>query len=190
MKEGRPDMPSDINHIIQMSLNGDKNCQEILLQRLKPLIYKNIYMYWNPSDPITEDLAQEGYLLILESLQNYDEKYNVHFLQYIKIKIVFFYKNYYRNNRKHEFELSISDINIQNDEKNTIEQVIKDEEIKELLNNLKKLSTKEQEIIYLYYHRRLPVSEISEILNIPYRTVIGKKQVAIKKLRKFTVSGN
>jgi len=183
-------MPSDINHIIQMSLEGDKNCQEILLQKLTPLIYKNIYMYWSPSDLITEDLVQEGYLLILESLESYDEKYNVHFLQYIKIKILFFYKNYYRNNKKYKFELNISDINILNDEKSPIEQVIKDEEIKELVNNLKKLSAKEQEIIYLYYHKRLPVSEISEALNIPYRTVIGKKQVAIKKLKKSTVSVN
>lgn len=178
-------MSSDINHIIQMSLNGDKNYQKILLEKLKPLIYKNIYMYWNPGDLITEDLAQEGYLLILESLQNYDETYNVHFLQYIKIKLMFFYKNYYRNNKKHELEISISDIEMQNNEKGTIEQLIKSEEINELLYNLKKLSTREQEIIHLYYHKRLSISEISDTLNIPYRTVIGKKYIAIKKLRKL-----
>lgn len=173
-----------------MSLEGDKNCQEILLEKLTPLIYKNIYMYWNPYDHITEDLAQEGYLLILESLKNYDKKYDVHFLQYIKIKIVFFYKNYYRNNKKYKLELDMSDINVYEDEEVAIEQIIKDEETKELLNNLKKLSKKEQEIIYFYYDKHLSVSEISKTLDIPYRTVIGKKYAAIKKLKKFALKNN
>lgn len=184
MKEGNL-MPSDINYIIQMSLNGDKNCQEFLLQKLRPLIYKNIYMYWNKTDPLTEDLAQEGYALILESLKSYDKKYNVHFLQYAKIKIIYFYKNYYRNNKKYKNEMDIPENAASGDEKSALDRVIAEEEIKELLINLKKLNIKEQEIIYLYYDKQIPLTEIAKSLNIPYMTALGRKQTALKKLKKF-----
>lgn len=85
-------MDSDINYIIQQSLNGDKNNQEILLDMLSPLIYKNIYKYWKTKDPIVEDLVQEGYIVILKSLKNFDKSRNVHFLHYVKIKIIYYYK--------------------------------------------------------------------------------------------------
>ncbi len=182
-------MVSDINYIIQMSLNGDKNCQEILLQKLKPLIYKNIYMYWNTSDPIAEDLAQEGYALILESLRSYDKKYNVHFLQHAKTKIIYFYKNYYRNNKKHNNEINIPENVSSSDEKSALDRVIAEEEIKELLINLNKLNVKEQEVIYLYYDKQMPLTEIAKNLNIPYRTALGRKQTALKKLKKFIAAG-
>lgn len=181
-------MSSDINYIIQKSLSGDKNCQEILLQKLRPLICKNIYMYWDAKDPITEDLVQEGYALILESLKNYDKKQNVHFLQYIKIKVLYFYKNYYRKAKKLKNEISMVENIIHTDEKSALDRVIDGENMKELFVNLKKLSIKEQKIIYLYYHKKLSISEISKILDIPYRTVIGKKQTALKKLRKHLTS--
>lgn len=182
-------MSSDINYIIQMSLNGDKNCQEILLQKLRPLIYKNIYMYWGTSDPDTEDLAQEGYALILESLKSYDEKYNVHFLQHAKTKIIYFYKNYYRKSKKQKNEINITENICYNDEKSALDLVITGEEITELLNNLKKLNIKEQKIIYLYYQEQLPLTEISKNLNIPYRTALGRKQTALKKLKQLITSG-
>ncbi|NLK65574.1 MAG: hypothetical protein GX289_10840, partial [Tissierellia bacterium] len=84
-------MHSDINYIIQESLKGDKIYQEILLKRLNPLIFKNIYKYYSPSNPLTEDLLQEGYIIILQALKNYDMNKNVHFLQYVKISLYYFY---------------------------------------------------------------------------------------------------
>lgn len=176
-------MDSDINYIIRMSLNGDKNYQEILLQMLRPLIYKNIYSYWYPIDPLTEDLAQEGYALILESLKSFDENLNTHFLYYVKTRLIYFYKNYYRNNKQKNVK-SINENNI-HEAKNTLDIIIAKEEISELLINIKKLNANEQKILYLYYYQQLSMTEISEILSIPYRTTIGKKQTAVKKLKKI-----
>lgn len=179
-------MDSDINHIIQMSLNGDKNYHEILLQKLKPLIFRNIYTYWNPMDPITEDLEQEGYLLILESLKTYDKNQSVHFLHYIKIKILYFYKNYYRKikneNRNIKFEEKLYT-------ESSLDSILKKEIINELLLNIQKLSPKEQKVIYLYYYEQMPMKEIPINLNIPYRTCIGRKYCAIKKLKKYMHTG-
>lgn len=186
-------MDSDINYIIQESLNGDKNYQEILLEKLNPLIYKNIYKYYNYEDPIIQDLVQEGYVVILQSLKTFDKSRGVHFLYYTKTKIAFFYKNHYKSNHKLTKEIpfseSLDQINHQYDKTEsiscTLENLIKKESFDELLTNINKLKIKEQEIIFLYYYDDKSLIEISNTLNMPYRTVIGKKKTALKKLKKF-----
>jgi len=188
-------MDSDINHIIQQSLNGDKNNQEILLNMLNPLIYKNIYKYWKTSDPIVEDLVQEGYIVILQSLKSFDKSRNVHYLHYVKTEIMYYYKNYYRNTKKQRRIISLStklgeDSNLElektiESQYNLLESIVSKEEKIKLLLNIKKLSGKEQKILYLYYFRQLSMVEISKYSNIPYRTVMGIKYNAIKKLRKL-----
>lgn len=187
-------MDSDINYIIQESLNGDKNYQEILLEKLNPLLFKNIYMYWNLMDPMTEDLLQEGYAVILQALKTFDNSRNVHFLHYIKTKIEYFFKNYYKKTKKQLHDISLStnigqyNLVLEKTVKcnlNTLESVIMGEASEELMKNIKKLTEKEQKIIYLYYYDEQPLTVISKNLNIPYRTVIGKKKTALKKLKRL-----
>jgi DNA-directed RNA polymerase specialized sigma subunit len=95
-------MQPDINYIIQESLKGDKIYVEILLKRLNPVIFKNIYTYWSPSDPLTQDLQQEGYMIILQSLKDFDTDRKVHFLQYVKIRLYYFYKDYFKKSIKND----------------------------------------------------------------------------------------
>lgn len=174
----------DINHIIQLSLIGDKNNQEILLNRLKPLIYKNINKHIKISPSQREDLIQEGYVIILESLKTYDIRRNVHFLHYVKIKLEFYYKNYFKNEyKRHTFLLSENqaDSYYVYDSDN----LIVNEETKLLLESIKKLNAEQQKILHLYYYKKLTLKEISCILHMPYGTVVGKKKSAIKKLKKL-----
>ncbi|HBV67137.1 MAG TPA: hypothetical protein DEF04_02360 [Clostridiales bacterium] len=186
-------MISDINYIIQMTLNGDKKCQEILLKKIQPLIYKNIYLYWKPSDPVTEDLAQDGYEFVLRSLSEFNPDRNAHFLHYIQIKIIFFYKNYYRSTKNQRNEISLSDdmffseflIQDMDSSQCPLVGIISDENADELRKNIDRLSAVEREIIYMHYYEHLTINEISELLNIPYSTAWGRKQSAIKKLRKY-----
>lgn len=177
-------MNSDINYIIQMSLNGDKKYQEILLEKLNPLIYKNIYKYWNASDSLIEDLAQEGYIIILESFSSFDISRNVHYLQYIKTKIEYFYKNYYKKTQKYNDKI-YNENKVYETIESGIELLIAKEESAELSNIITELSEIEQKIIYLYYYHELSLKYISELLNIPYRTVVSKKHLAITKLKKL-----
>jgi len=187
-------LDTDINYIIQNSIKGDKNSQEILLNKLHPLIYKNIYKYYQFNDDIVEDLVQEGYIIILKSLKTYDENLNVHFLGYVKTKLRFYYKNYYRNTKNQRQTISLNQtINsaysiLKLDNKtidNTIDELTKEESYKELQTNIEKLSTKEQNVLNMYYSDKLSMSEIARILNIAYRTAIGRKYMAIQKLKKM-----
>jgi RNA polymerase sigma factor (sigma-70 family) len=180
-------MDSDINYIIQESLKGDKIYQEILLKRLNPLIFENIYKYYHPSNPITEDLQQEGYIIILRSLKDYDMDRNVHFLQYIKIKLYYFFKNSYKKSIKNN-TLSFEHLNKIGKElkSRSMEQptaIIIKEEKDALFKCIDELSDKEQAILNLFYFRQLSIQEISDELNLKYRTVINVKSNAVKKLR-------
>ena len=181
-------MDSDINYIIQESLKGDNNYQEILLKRLTPLIFKNIYTYYMPSNPLTEDLLQEGYIVILQSLKDYDIKRNVHFLQYVKIKLYYFFKNYYRKDSKYNIlsieNLSMMGKQLKSNDANQLNLIILTEEKDALYKCMSELSEEEQAILQLYYFERFSIQEISQELNIKYRKVINTKSKAVKKLRK------
>ncbi|WP_326908138.1 RNA polymerase sigma factor [Sedimentibacter sp. MB31-C6] len=187
-------MDSDINYIIQEALNGDMNCQETLLLKLHPLIYKNIYKYYQESDNNIEDLTQEGYIVILQSLKSYDENRQVHFLRHVKSNIDYFYKNYFRNTKNLRKTISLNntmeDMNIEyediiDSQYDLLKDIIEHEEKKELSQEIAKLSIKEQTILNLYYNEKLSMKQISNKLNIAYRTAISSKYIAIKKLRKF-----
>lgn len=190
----------DINHIIQKSLEGDKLYEELLLIKLLPLIFNNIYNYYSLHDNIVDDLVQEGYIVILEALKTFDKNLNVHFLQYIKIKLKFYYKNYFRNT-KYERQIGSLDQRIEkyyNDIKyenifinNNIsmeETFENNEEIKELIKNIQKLNIQEQEVLYLFFFQNLSMKKISKLLNIRYRTIVGRKYSAIKKLKKRMIN--
>ena len=190
-------MEPDINYIIQQSLKGDKNSQEILIERLKPLIYKNIYKYWNPGDLVVEDMVQEGYIVILKSLSSFDKNRNVHYLYYIKTKLVYFYKNQNKKTKNSRNEISLYkhiDEGIPSLEEtiksslNLLEDAIAKEEKYELMKSIKSLTVQEQEIIYSYYFLEQPMIAISKVLNIKYQTALLKKRSALKKLKKYMYS--
>lgn len=185
-------MNSDINYIIQESLKGDKNYQEILLKRLNPVIYKNIYKYWRPGDSLIEDLLQEGYIVILESLKTYDKGRNVHFLYYIKIRLVYFYKNLFKKKLK-DTCISIEGLAGGGKELNsrakTEDIVILKDQISLMSKCKQELSETEQEILYLFYFDLLSIREISNKLHMTSRAVINKKSRTLKKLRKMMIKG-
>lgn len=179
-------MDSDINYIIQKSLNGDKNYQEILLKRLTPLIFKNIYKYYKPSDFITEDLLQEGYIVILQSLNEYDPGRNVHFLYYVKIRLHYFYINYYKRTTKNN-SLSIDLLKSRGREiksKNPlqIDLIIYKEEKNALYRCIENLSIEEHKIVSNYYFEKMSMKDIAKNLKIPYPSCRNLKRAALKKL--------
>nr|WP_300090864.1 sigma-70 family RNA polymerase sigma factor [Sedimentibacter sp.] len=179
-------MDSDINHIIQQSLKGDKNFQEILLKKLRPLIYKNIYKYWRVWDSDVEDLAQEGYIEILMSLKSFDCRRNVHYLHYIKIRLEYFYKNQYRKYRFAANKNSFCDYPHDHNAAarlRTIDHDTEREEKYELMKSMQTLSLEEQEIIYAYYFMGHSMKFISANLGIKYASAMSRKRKALTKLR-------
>lgn len=184
-------MDSFINHIIHESLNGDKKSQEILLERLRPLIYKNMYRYYRPWDINEEDMVQEGYAEILQSLKSFDSSRNVHFLHHVKTRLTYLYRNQYRKTRRLKSETSLSSLigdNLQLEDILGSSTCVMDdynqkEEKAELAECFRQLSKKEQDIVSMYYCGGLSMVAISKKLNIKYSTVSAIKSRALRKLR-------
>src|SRR5699024_7371446 len=85
-------MYKELNQLLKKARRGDVSSQEEILERLKPLIIKSIQRYYNNKEEF-QDLIQEGYLLVLECIENYDENKGVYFLGYVKAMLKFAYLN-------------------------------------------------------------------------------------------------
>lgn len=156
-----------------------------LIERLKPLVLSSINKYYSIGD--YEDLIQEGNILILESIKDFDLDYGVHFLAYIKSKLKYYYLN--KNKIERELSLNAKDANgiefIERLESNiNIEKIIIERiENRYLEKQLESLSNRQKEIIREFYFEDLSLNEIAEKLSISYQTVANLKTQGINKLK-------
>jgi len=171
--------------------NGNVHKKEELLRKLKPLIIKSIRKYYNDFSQF-EDLIQQGYEVILKGINEFDEKKDVNFLGFIKMKLKFYYldKHKYRkekpsslNNPIGEDGDEILDL-IPDMDKSPLDKVLEKERKARLRKAMKVLTQRQRKIIIYYYMKNKSIKEISHILKISYRTVINTKTTALKKLRK------
>lgn len=176
----------NIEDLVGLSKDGCEEAKVELIKRLKPLIISSIERYYSIGE--YEELFQEGILLILESIIEYNPKHRVKFLGFIKSKL----KYHYLNKNKLEKEISLNEedengIELLNkiDSKIDIEDIIIEKyKIEYLYNLLNTLSKREKDIVYKYYIENKSLKEISNLLNIKYQTVANLKTIGINKLKK------
>lgn len=182
----------DINIIIKKSLEKDSDSIYILLIRLRPVIISSIKKYCYHIDDF-DDLIQDGYLHVIESLDRYDCSRGVFFLGYIQYSLKYFYLD---KSKKYESNASLNKrvicdtdnsaefIDFLEDNDICIE---KDYEYAESISSLYKaietLSKRERQVIVMYYLRGYGLITISKVLNIAYRTVVNTKVNGLRKLR-------
>jgi RNA polymerase sigma factor (sigma-70 family) len=58
------------------------------------------------------------------------------------------------------------------------------QKVLELLNNL---PTRQKEVVYLFFFENMSISQISEVLEINYQSVMNLKQRALLKMRAISV---
>lgn len=174
--------------LVRKAKSGDLKSKEEIINRLQPLLVSSIRRYYYNKNEL-EDLMQEGNLKILESINTYDENKGVYFLGYIKTMLKYMYLDKHKeryhislNEKRADGETEILDLLVSQD-MDILETLASKEEIEGLNNNLKNLTARQGEIIRFFYIENMNMHEISEILNISYRTVVNTKTMALKKLR-------
>ncbi len=175
-------MEEDIK-VINLVLNGKKDHFSILMNKYHNEIFSFVFnMLGNYDD--TEDLLQEIFIKVYKNLSKYDNSkssfrtwlYRIssnHTINYLK-------SAYYKRKTSSELDTTYleSDIDIE-------EELIKDQEIRQILKIIKrKLSEKHQKIIILHYFSGLSVKEIGQILNIPEKTIYKAIKSSIEKIKK------
>ena len=166
---------------------GDVEAKEEIITRLQPLVLSSIKRYYYKSHEF-EDLVQDGNIKILECIEDFEPNRGVYFLGYVKTMLKFMYldkhkKKYHTslNEKVGDGETEIIDLLVSED-RDILESILMDEKVKELNQALAILTTRQKEIIILFYIERMSMGDIASKLGISYRTVVNTKTTALKKL--------
>lgn len=174
--------------IIQKVIKGQREYFSILVDRYKDKIYSMAYHYTNGSIE-AEDLAQEVFVKIFQKVAyfNYKSKFSTWVYKVAMNSCT----DWHRKNKKWSMiYLSTEPKDII--DKNDVEGIIVNNENKEtLINCITKLKDKYKFAIILYYCQNLSIIQMSEILNLPEKTVYtrirrGRKQLC-ELIEKYSI---
>lgn len=179
-------MYREIGRLYQRAKNGDVSAKEILLNKLTPLVLSSIRRYYNKNSKY-EDLIQEGYEVILKSIEDYDPNKGVHLLGYIKTMLRYHYLNKQRERTHLSLNEPLEDGEMLDllvgDEREPIDKLIEREEGVLLLEALKTLTPKQKRVIIDFYVKDISIGQIAKNMGVSYRTVVNTKVAALKKLK-------
>ncbi len=179
-----------IDELLEGSKEGDKASKEELLNKLRPLIISSINKYY-PNARDYEDLIQDGYIVILQCIDDFDPAKGVYFLGFVKTMLKY---NYLQNHRiKRCFSLNVSvgedseselvDL-LESKDLGPVEIQLISDENKIIKDSLSVLGPRQRQVIWLFYVEEMSIGDIAHKLNISYRTVVNSKTKALKRLKK------
>ncbi len=184
-------MYDEINKELQLAKKGDVESKKWLLDKLKPLIIASIRRNYNrPME--YEDLMQEGKVIVLECINNFDETKGAYFLGYVKTMLSYYYLD--KNKQKDvnslndkvgdDEEEELIDL-LESDIDDPLETLVKLEENNMLYSALNSLTTRQREVIIDFYYEGLSISQISEKLGVSYRTVVNTKVKGLENMKRI-----
>jgi len=161
--------------------------KKTILEKAHPLIVSSINKYALSKDEF-EDLYQEGVIVILESIEKYDESRGVDLFCYLKMQLKYYYLNYGRYNKKtiSIYEpvgegIDIADTLV--DESSSIEDILLSSfELKEAYNSLMDLSYEDRYIVEESIIRQRTLDDLAKELGISRTTLFRKKKDIVKRL--------
>lgn len=130
-----------------------------------------------------ENLIGEGYYLLLESIDLFDETRGVPFKAFYLLRLRHFLIDDLRRSLRFNFSPLKEDCSVAED--NVEEEALQREALRELESLIEGLSEREGAILHLFYREDLSLSEIAGFLECSYQTVANTKSVALKKLRRL-----
>lgn len=162
----------------------DKNT---ILEKAHPLIISSINKYALGKGEF-EDLYQEGVIVILESLEKYDETKGVDLFYYLKMRLKFYYLNYGRYNKK---TISINEpiaegieiVDILMDESSCIEDILLSSiEVEEAYKALMDLNYEDRYIVEESIMRQRTLDDLAKELGMSRTTLFRRRKNAIKRI--------
>ena len=182
-------MYRELDELLVKAKQGDVNSKEEILNRLQGLIIKKIQRYYNKREEY-DDLIQNGNLVILECIENYDEKRGVYFLGYVKTMLKYGYLNRHKKREHLSLNIPVGEdgedelMNIlESEEEGPMENILRLEDKSEIKKALSKLTDRQREVIIAYYIEGLSINDIAKRLGITYRTVVNTKTRALEIMR-------
>ncbi|MFY9286624.1 MAG: sigma-70 family RNA polymerase sigma factor [Tissierellaceae bacterium] len=184
-------MYKELDKLVNKAKGGDVASKEEILNRLKGLVIKSIQRYYNKREEY-DDLIQEGYLVILESIDNYDEERGVYFLGYIKTMLKYTYLNKHQERQHLSLNVKVGDAEdnelvdlLEADDEDPMNLILRNEDVAQVRYALSMLTDRQREVVVAFYFEEIPIAQIAKRLGITYRTVVNTKTKALEKMRQI-----
>jgi RNA polymerase sigma-70 factor (ECF subfamily) len=176
---------SDLN-IINQCLEGDAGAFEILVERYKKLVFNTAYRMMCSREE-AEDITQEAFIRIYNSLSRYNPEYKFSTWA-LKITTNLCLDNLRK--RKGETVPIDEQFNLCDDELTPEEQYLRKENQKKVLEAINKLPEKYKEFIILFHHRNLSYQEIMDITGESLTIVKNRLYRARQMLKEYLINAD
>jgi RNA polymerase sigma factor (sigma-70 family) len=164
-----------------MSLPLSESEAEGLFNEYKDYVYRTALMLTR-SRSLADDITQETFIRVLTNYHTYDRKRPIKpWIYTITINVT---RSVMRKQKWINTFSFFTDF-IGDDQINSIEEIfMRNEEVKELWDTVKRLSIKSREIIILHFYLGLTMKESAGVLRVPEGTAKSRLNTALNQLRR------
>ncbi len=175
--------------LVQAFLNGDESCIETLFNRHRSKVYTYILLTIK-NQALAEDLFQETFIKVIQSLRKGKYKDNGRFLSWvIRIAHNLIIDHFRKEKQLNAISNDDTDIDLFNNKKladSNIEDILVSNQIRRDLRRLiSELPEDQREVVLLRHFGGLSFKEISEHTGVSINTALGRMRYALINLRKM-----
>ena len=175
--------------LVQAYIKGDQPAIETLINRHRSKVFTYILLTIKNTQ-LAEDLFQETFIKVIQSLRSGKYKDNGRFLSWvIRIAHNLIIDHFRKEKQMNSVSNDDSEVDLFNSKKlsdKNIEEVIVNSQIKaELRSLINELPADQREVVLLRHYGELSFKEIADQTNVSINTALGRMRYALINLRKL-----
>ncbi len=175
--------------LVQAYIKGDQSAIETLINRHRSKVYTYILLTIK-NQPLAEDLFQETFIKVIQSLRGGKYRDNGRFLSWvIRIAHNLVIDHFRKEKQMNSVSNDDSDVDLFNSKKlseENIEELIIHSQIKsEIRALINELPDDQREVVLLRHYGGLSFKEIADQTDVSINTALGRMRYALINLRKL-----
>ena len=175
--------------LVQAYIKGDQSAIEILINRHRSKVYTYILLTIK-NQPLAEDLFQETFIKVIQSLRGGKYRDNGRFLSWvIRIAHNLIIDHFRKEKQMNSVSNDDSEVDLFNSKKlsdSNIEELIVNSQIRAAIRTLiNELPNDQREVVLLRHYGELSFKEIAEQTDVSINTALGRMRYALINLRKL-----
>ena len=180
--------------LVQAYIKGDHSAIEVLINRHRSKVYTYILLTIK-NQQLAEDLFQETFIKVIQSLRGGKYKDNGKFLSWvIRIAHNLVIDHFRKEKQMNSISNDDSEVDLFNSKKlsdDNIEELIINSQIKsEIRSLINELPDDQREVVLLRHYGNLSFKEIADQTDVSINTALGRMRYALINLRKLIQEKN
>jgi RNA polymerase sigma factor (sigma-70 family) len=175
--------------LVQAYVKGDQTAIEVLINRHRSKVYTYILLTIK-NQPLAEDLFQETFIKVIQSLRKGKYRDNGRFLSWvIRIAHNLIIDHFRKEKQMNAISNDDSEMDLFNSKKlseDNIEDILVNTQIRaEIRALINELPDDQREVVLLRHYGGLSFKEIADQTNVSINTALGRMRYALINLRKM-----